>query len=219
MPACDYCEQSFDDEQSYLEHLAEDHEDELGTIDRRRVEEAVGTGADDDGLPTGPLILGVVILFAAALVVYVLFFLGSSGQSGTVNGINVVQLPDSAGTAHEHGLINVTIEGETVDFSQSEYQRQADPFHFEGGDGRVWHKHATGVTLEYAMATLGFDVSADSVTVDGTTYRESDENTTVNVTVNGDPVEPDRYELQGASDDNPEAGDFIRIIVETNETS
>ena len=37
MPDCDYCEESFADEDAYLDHLADVHEGELGAIDRRRV--------------------------------------------------------------------------------------------------------------------------------------------------------------------------------------
>jgi hypothetical protein len=218
MPDCEYCEDTFEDEQSYLEHLAAAHEGELGAIDRRRVQDAVDTD-DDEGLPTGPLVLGGVLLFAAALVAYVLIGLNGASGGGTVNGLEVTQMPGqpSAGE-HGHGLINVTIAGQELDFSQSRFQRPREfaAFHFEGGNGRIWHKHAGGVTLEYAMATLGIDVSEDSVTFDGTTYSESDPGTNVTVTVNGEPVDPATYELSGASDETPQDGDFIRIVVTTD---
>ena len=217
MPDCDYCGEHFEDEQTYLEHLAATHEGELGAIDRRRVSENVDSG-DGEGLPTGPLVLGGVLLFAAALVAYVLLGLNGASGGGTVNGFEVTQTPaqPSAGE-HGHGLINVTIAGEELDFSQARFQRprQFPAFHFEGGNGRIWHKHARGVTLEYAMATLGIGVSEDSVTYDGTTYQDSTAGTNVTVTVNGNPVTPATYELSGASDQNPQAGDFIKIVVET----
>jgi len=218
MPDCDYCGDTFEDEQAYFEHLAAVHEGELGAIDRRRVEANVDTG-DGAGLPTGPLVLGGVLLFAAAVVGYVLFGLNGASGGTTVNGFTVTQSPGQISSgAHGHGLINVTIAGEEIDFSQPRYQRPGEfrAFHFEGGNGRVWHKHASGVTLEYAMATLGIGISEDTVTVDGTTYRESDAGTNVTVTVNGDPVDPATYELAGASDENPQAGDFIKIVVETD---
>lgn len=218
MPDCDYCEAEFEDEQSYLEHLAASHEGELGTIDRRRVEAATETDGGD-GFPTGPVVLGVVIGFAVLLIVYVIFFVGGGGgANGTVNGIEVAQTPGTVSQSqHAHGLINVTIAGERVDFSRPEYQRPREfrAFHFERGNGRMWHKHAGGVTLEYAMATLGIDVSETSVTIDGTTYRDGDPGTNVSITVNGQSVDPATYELQGASDRNPEEGDFVKIVVET----
>ncbi len=221
MPECNYCGDSFEDGQSQLEHLRDEHEGELGTIDRRRVEEELGTSDDSGGLPTGPLVLGLVLAVAIVIVGYVIFVHGaggSAGESGTVNDISVAQMPGQpAQSEHGHGLINVTIDGQELDFSQARFQRPREfsAFHFEGGDGRVWHKHASGVTLEYAMATLGIDVSEASVTFDGTTYRDSDPGTNVTVTVNGEPVDPETYELSGASDQSPEQGDFIRIIVTT----
>ncbi|WP_302082725.1 hypothetical protein [Salinibaculum rarum] len=217
MPECDYCGDSFEGDHAHLEHLRAEHEGELGSIDRRRIEEELET-TDSDGFPTGPVVLGIVLAVAIAIVGYVIFVHGDSGGSGAVNDISVAQLPGQpTESAHDHGLINVTIDGQELDFSQRQFQRPQEyaAFHFEGGDGRVWHKHAPGVTLEYAMATLGIDVSEDSVTFDGTTYRDSDAGTNVTVTVDGESVDPDRYELSGASDQTPQQGDFVRIVVTT----
>jgi len=216
MPDCDYCGDSFEDEQSHLEHLYEEHEDELGAIDRRRVED--GLDSDDGGLPTGPIVLGIVLGVSVLIGGYVIFAGGSSGGAATVNGIAVEQTPGQVSeSAHEHGTIEMTIDGERVDFGAAEYQRPREfgAFHFEGGDGRVWHKHAEGVTLEYAMATLGIEVTEDSVTIDGETYREGDAGTNVSVTVDGDPVDPATYELQGTSVADAAEGDSIRIVVTT----
>jgi hypothetical protein len=219
MPNCSYCGASFDDDHEHLVHLREEHEGELGTIDRRRVEEELDPQEDED-FPTGPVVLGIVLSVAVAIVGYVIFLAGGTGGSGTVNGIQVAQMPGQVSEdAHEHGRINVTIDGQELDFSRQQYQVQADQFHFEGGDGDVWHKHASSVTLEYAMATLDIDVSEDSVTFDGTTYRDSDPGTNVTVTVDGTPVNPETYELQGASTSDAADGDYIRIIVTTGEAT
>lgn len=211
MPDCSYCGAAFDDEGEYLDHLAAAHETELRAIDRRRLEQRED---DDGGLPVGPLVLGGVIGVALLLVVYVTVFLGNGGSTGAGD---VAQQPGEVGSAHEHGTINVTIDGRTLDFSRERYQLAADPFHFEGGTD-VWHKHATGVTLEYAMSTLGIDVSEDSVSVNGTTYSASDPGTSITVTVNGEPVDPKRYVIQGEPAADAEQGDHIRIVVETNGT-
>ena len=217
MRECDYCGDSFDDEESLLEHLQTDHEGELGAIDRRRVEEALDS--DDDGPPTGPIVLGVVLGVSVLIGAYVVFAGGAGVEGETINGIDVEQTPGEVSeAAHGHGTINVTVEGERIDFGDPDYQRPREfgAFHFEGGDGRVWHKHADGVTLEYAMATLGIDVSRDSVAIDGETYRDSDAGTSVTVTVDGEPVDPARYELQGAGVADAADGDTIRIVVTTD---
>ncbi|MDZ7702774.1 MAG: hypothetical protein U5J98_12335 [Halobacteriales archaeon] len=192
MPDCGYCDASFDDEAAHLDHLEAEHADELGPIDRRRV----GT-EESGGLPTGPIALGVVLLAAAAVVGYVVFLPGGGSGAGG---------PTDLGAVHYHGTMTVVIDGERVDFSQSAYQLQADPFHFEAGDGERWHVHARDVTLAWAMDSLGIEVTAETVRFDGTTYDDADPDTTVTVTVDGEPVQPASYVLQ--------QGDQVRIVVE-----
>ncbi|WP_136717034.1 hypothetical protein [Halorientalis salina] len=218
MPDCNYCEESFADEEAYLEHLHAAHDEgELSRIDRRRVEQEVGY-EEDGGLPTGPLIIGGLLLFTMGVLVYVTFFVW--GGSGTASGpmADVAQTPTNVGDAHEHGKINVTIDGQTLDFSQARFQnpQESPAFHFEGGDGSAWHVHAEGVTLEYGMATLGIDVNRTAVTYQDTTYRDSDPNTNVIVQVNNESVNPATYELSGVDSATGQGGDFVRIIVETN---
>jgi hypothetical protein len=228
MPECSYCGESFEDETSHARHLRDEHDGALGTIDQRRVEEP----QDDDtgGLPTGPLVLGLVILAALAVVVYVVMFVGGGNASpatdtstdadaGAASLDQVAQTPGPTGSAHEHGTIEVVIDGQEIDFSRQEYQLQADEFHFEGGDGQVWHTHATGVTLEWAMATLNIGVSEDTVVFEGTVYRDSDPGTNVTVEVNGQPVDPQSYVLEGTDAATAQNGDHIRIVVETDDAA
>lgn len=212
MPECSYCEASFDDEEALLRHMAETHEGELGTIDQRRVADLEGDG--DGGLPTGPIVLVGVIVIALAMVAYVIVFAGGGSAGGDGE-------PGQYGSTHEHGVMEMTVLGEDVDFSQSQYQQAANRFHFENNDGRIWHTHATGVTLAWGMETLGINVTEDSVTYDGTTYRDSDPQYDVSVTVDGEPVDPTTYVFDGTSDPaQASQGDHVQIVVErANETS
>lgn len=200
MPECEYCDASFEDEQSYETHLGTEHSDELGPIDRRRI--SAHTDEEDTDRPIGLIVLGVFLVVAIGVGVFM--FLSSSNGSSTE--FQAEQQPSNLGSVHSHGTIEVAIDGQRIDFSQSQYQEQADAFHFERGEGTRWHVHAQGVTLEYAMATLGINVTDSTVTYQGTTYRDSDSNTTVTITVNDEPVTPSEYVLQ--------EGDRIRIIVE-----
>lgn len=215
MPDCDYCEASFADEDSYLTHLHEAHDtDELSRIDQRRVEQAMGD--DDDERATGPIILGGLLVFTAGILVYVTFFMGSGGPQ--VDPANADRQPGAVDRAsHQHGTINVTIDGQQLDFSRDRFQNpgQYPAFHFENGNGRVWHVHAENVTLEYAMATLGIGVKRDKIRYDGTTYSESDGNTNVTVLVNNRSVDPTSYVLRGVPSDTGEGGDHIEIVVTT----
>lgn len=188
MPECDYCGATHESETAHLEHLEAEHYDELGPIDKRRV----GDDDGDGGFPTGPVAIGVVLLAATGIVGYVVFVAG--GSSGGIG---------QAGSAHYHGGIEVTITGDTVDFSQPQYQVQDRRFHFEKGDGSEWHAHATGVTLEYGMSTLGIGIGENSVTFNGTEYVDG-EGYEVIIQVNGEDVSPG-YVLTD--------GDDIRIVV------
>jgi len=221
MPECDYCGESFGDEDAYLAHLAADHEGELTRIDQRRV--ADHEGDDGGGIAAGPAILVGLLVFTGGVVVYVTFLMGGGGggggpgvvEAGPGPAIEVEQMPGSASaTMDYHGSIEVVIDGERVDFSREQYQLNDDRFHFENGDGRVWHGHAEGITLEFAMATVGIDLGENSVTYQGTTYRDSDSGTDVRVQVNGEPVDATSYVLDGTA--NPSNGDRVSIVVETN---
>ena len=205
MVDCSYCTEVFESEDAYLEHLASKHENELGPIDRRRVANTEESGFSLP-LSTGPLALAVVIGLAVIIVAYVTFSTGGSPGGGSDG-------PYALGSVHEHGIMNMTVTGGQVDFSKQKYQHQAQPFHFEGGNGTMWHTHAKGVTLAYAMKTLDIKVTQDSVTFNGTTYRDDDQKWNVIVEVNGESVEPEDYVLQGASERNAQQGDNIRIIV------
>lgn len=206
MPDCDYCKESYGSIDAYLDHLASEHKEVLGPIDRRRVE---GRESSVEGflagLSAGPLVLASVIVLAGGVAVFAAFGGGGGGSGG--------EGPYNSGTVHQHGTINVTIDGKTLDFGQQKYQVQDRAFHFERGNGEMWHVHAQGVTLAYAMQTLGIEVTEDSVAFNGTTYRDDASKWNVIVEVNGKPVDPDQYVLKGASEQNYQQGDHIRINI------
>jgi hypothetical protein len=202
MESCGHCDETFEDEDAYLSHLAAEHEADLTALERRKVE-ATNTSVSkslSDRMPSGGfLVLLVIILFSAALVALVSFGLGGSSSAE--------QTPTGVGSVHYHGAIDVVIEGERIDFSQSQYQLQADAFHFEAGNGERWHVHAQGVTFQWAMQSLGINVTRNTVTINGETYRDSDPGTSVSVTIDGNSVDPASYVLR--------EGDTIEIVVES----
>ena len=192
MPECDYCGATHDGEEAHLEHLESEHYDELGPIDKRRVDDR-GSGFD---VPVGPIAIGVVLVAAAGILGYVVFVAGGGGGGSNVGPVQ---------SDHYHGTMEMTVLGNDVDFSQSQYQVRDGRFHFEGGNGQRWHAHATGVTFGYAMRALGFDVSTDPNTLvyRGDTYTD-DEGYEVVLEVNGNSVGTD-YVLKQDDD--------IRVVV------
>lgn len=108
---------------------------------------------------------------------------------------------------HQHGAIEVVVNGEAVNLSKEQYQHMDDHFHLEGGDGDTWHAHTWSATYGWAMSTLDMNVTSETVTINGTTYDDSDDGTSVSVMVNGEPVEnPGDYRLKD--------GDSIEVVVE-----
>lgn len=211
---CDYCGETFETEAAELRHLRDEHGDELGSIDRRRVA-GLETG---DGTNSVAYAVGIGALALVGLLIYLVFFAGGSpggtDQTGGTDaaGTNAAPItPHDNGAVHYHGDITVTIDGRTLDFSQRRYQLQNDHFHFENAVGDRWHAHSRGVTLAYAMQTLGIEVTRNSVTFNGTTYRDAEEGTTVIVQVDGDAVNPSTYVL--------EEGDAIRIVARTDDSA
>jgi len=203
MPECEYCGESFDDEAGLLEHMGERHEGELGRIDQRRV--AQHHGDSDAGLPP-TVIYGVVGVVLVGIVL-----------GGVYAAITVFD-GSAPERVHEHGTINMTVDGERMAFSSSQYTSPTD-FHFHGS-GPVWHMHPQDpgrLTLAEAMDRLGIEVTEDRVTVEGETYRADDPATEVVVEVDGESVDPTEYELHGeAATSDAEQGDHVRIVVESS---
>ena len=214
MPECDYCAESFDDERSYLKHLKSEHRSELGPIDKRRIGDA---DLEKEGLPTGPIALGVVLLISVGIVGYVVFIAGSGGASAGE--------PTYDASNHVHGTMEMTVDGESVDFMEPQFVENAQVFHFHGYEHdaygeHLWHLHGHGVTVQWALDSLGIDVNDDGTVLsfEGETYDDNDSDTTVDITVNGEEVDVTEYELQGVGPEDQAAqgaGDDVVIVVET----
>ncbi len=92
MPDCDYCGESFDDEASYVDHLADSHEGELGAVDRRRVEQfADGTAEEGYSLATyGGVAVALLLVVGLGFVGANALF-GSGGGSGETGPLGLPQ--------------------------------------------------------------------------------------------------------------------------------
>lgn len=205
MPECPYCGETVGEGDAELAHLASEHDDELGRIDRRRVDQWRGVGDDDESSAAflGIVALGVVLVLGVGAVVFAM-----GGNTGGEEDV------------HEHGTLVVEIDGERIDFDQSKYHN-ARGFHFHEFDGEVWHMHPSEpgrLTLAEAMARLGIELEENAIAIDGTRYDGDDSDTTVEITVNGEEVNPATYELRGTTVEGATRGegDDVRIVVETS---
>lgn len=192
---CRYCGARFEEEDAYLDHLATDHEDELGRIDRRRI--AAERSGPDDGVPIAIYVAAILVGVVLLGLVYFAF------SAGDADGGE----PHDYGAVHHHGTLDVVIDGAELDWSEERFVDEDDAFHYHPDDDARWHVHARGVTLSYALSTLGIEVTETTVTFEGTTYDDAEPDTTVSITVDGEPVAPDEYVLSD--------GDRVEVVVET----
>lgn len=134
MPDCDYCGASFDSEDAHLEHLRDEHEGELGPIDRRRVQKLDGDGGVGLGIPTGPIVLLVVVFAAAAAITYVAFGGGGGGGDGgvTIDGVEAKPLPESGDSQYIQNVQNYSNLGR--DHVEQGTAIDYDPMPPVGGD-------------------------------------------------------------------------------------
>jgi len=212
MPDCEYCSEGFEDEDVYLQHLRDEHEGELGAIDERRVAQLDAGGRSD----RTRLTVLILALGSIALVGYLVTIVGGFGEDE----------PVGLGSVHEHGTMEVVIENESLDLNDRAFVKNDNAFHFHGDERAttgefVWHTHATGVTLQYALGTLGIEVddSGTELRYGGETYHDEKPGTEVRIEIDGERVEPGSYELDGVEPVDAAAdgeGDDIRVVVRTD---
>ena len=208
---CRYCDRTFEDEATLQIHLRDDHDpDELGPIDRRHV----AGGSETDGEPTRRRVIafGGVALLGLAAVALGLRGDGGGDEPSLVHGLDV------------HGTMRVEIDGTELDLSREDrFLNNHQVFHFHGGEydqygAHIWHVHGEGVTLTWALGTLGIDLedAGRVLHFDGVTYDASDTDVDVAITVNGVTVDPDDYVLAGVGpmrEAAAGAGDDVVIVV------
>ncbi|MBI4426167.1 MAG: thioredoxin domain-containing protein [Candidatus Kerfeldbacteria bacterium] len=79
---------------------------------------------------------------------------------------NPVQSTATDQEIHLHADLRVVVDGAAIDFSQDTYQstkaHELNPeVHFHDGNGKVFHVHAAGVTLNDLLTSFGMDLSRD----------------------------------------------------------
>ncbi len=187
---CGKCGESFSSEREKLRHLLQEHKEELSSHRRDELKRELNRIGSErsDGLDFPARSATLVMLFLAVLGGgYAAFTTGAvSFSAGSDEGGGPVSV-GPVGSTHDHASFSVVVEGERVDFSLSRYQLQSQEVHFENGDGSTIHKHATGVTVGYALQTLGMGVNETCLETVSDTYCEPDGDLTV--TVNGGEVE------------------------------
>ncbi|ELY93270.1 hypothetical protein C482_19911 [Natrialba chahannaoensis JCM 10990] len=216
---CTYCAATVPDDE-YENHLVRAHADDLSRIDRRRVGlEPIESASDPNSNSSTPQIRTLAVYASAGLVLllvavgYGLVFLDTDEPASAA----AVQ-PDPTAQIHEHGQVTVQYDDTVVDFNEPQYIEADECFHFHAtDDATVWHAHCEDVTIEYALETLGMEVTTDRFVIGEQEFDEADGDA-VSVTVDGVEVDPQEYVLQGVgpvADAQAGAGDNVEIVAES----
>ena len=135
------------------------------------------------------------IAFVALLVLGLIFLASCRApqpvpHGGPINRPLYVLQDPSIGpwdSTHEHVAFLIFINGNVLDLSKPEYMVRARRVHIEGLDGTVIHKHATGITIDHFLETLGMRFDKNCLVDDkGNNYCDSEESA-LKFYVNGNP--------------------------------
>lgn len=213
---CDHCGEEFGGERERIQHVLDEHDDEINSHTRDSLKRDLNKLEPDDagGVSIslrqykGPIIgvAAVLALTGLAFASGVVSF--NTGDQPTTSADGDIS-PGAPGTAHHHAQFDVVIDGDEIDFSQPRYQigqTQNRYIHFEGGDGQTIHKHATDTTIAFALETLGMSITGECLTLDtGEEYCEDGGNLTVQA--NGNAVNASSYVIR--------EGDVIEVAFES----
>lgn len=202
---CEYCDASFSSRRDEINHMLDEHDDELTSHDRDELKRERNKLQDDgNGRNHHELVktagIGVVAVLLFAGVGYALMSAGyisfstDAGPGGSGLG--------APGSTHEHASIRIVLDGERVNLAAPEYAHSDNIAHIHDGQQGTLHKHATGATYGYFLDTLDMDVYENEAgnlcfeMDDGETYCDN-ESGDLTVAVNGQDVQ----EMDSSLDD------------------
>ncbi len=99
---------------------------------------------------------------------------------------------------HVHADFAVYMNGNQLDFSQTEYQSSVshekdENVHLHDGDGKVVHRHAEGVTFAQFLKSIGYELGSDCFTTDIKEQYCTNASSTLAFYVNGNPADKTTY--------------------------
>lgn len=122
--------------------------------------------------------------------------------------------PKDHKSIHIHGFLTFSINGQRRDYDQTRYYEKKTGnkhfhFHERSDKDTLWHVHSKNLSLQYALNSLP-DININgkpTVTINGTTYDASDSETSIEVTVGNEVVDPKTYILKER--------DHVEVLIDT----
>ncbi|MBI4009728.1 MAG: MoaD/ThiS family protein [Candidatus Aenigmarchaeota archaeon] len=144
---CPECGKNFDTSDAMKQHRNDKHAKQEATVVVRKPK-----------LTFGKVLTYGIILLVVVGIGYALIWALTAPSTGI----------GAPGSTHIHQDFKVYVSGNAIDFSLGKYQKPHlnAHVHLEGGDGDLIHVHATGVTMEFFLKSLGIKFEKDCLTMD-----------------------------------------------------
>lgn len=109
------------------------------------------------------------------------------------------------GSAHEHALFYLNVDGEEINFTQQEYQVRSDYVHMENFKPHIVHKHSENVTWRMFLSTMDISFNASCVN-----FKDRSECGNLSVVLN---------EEEGGINSEIQQGDNFALLLNSSELS
>jgi hypothetical protein len=93
------------------------------------------------------------------------------------------------GSAHEHAVFAIKLDGNAIDFSQDKYQVKSRLIHVENRDGTTLHRHATDVPFSEFLKSVRMSIVDGCFTNDDGQKFCDDGDKSLKLFVNGEQVD------------------------------
>lgn len=115
----------------------------------------------------------IIFILITSIISNIFLFI-SNNKLKTINnnaGLYIKDLERVSGigeleSTHIHAHLKIYLNNKALDLSTSNYQSKSEFVHLEDGVGELIHVHATGITLEQFLYTLGMNSNESCIAID-----------------------------------------------------
>ena len=129
------------------------------------------------------IVISISVILFGALFFYLGFYNQAddskdiiSEDNSKIEKYHIGQLGDD----HAHAVIIISINENSIDFAQEQFQLKSKYIHFENNNSYLIHRHATGVPLEVLFDSIGMEITKKCIIISEKSYCDSELKSFVN---------------------------------------